>query len=442
MLYANRVRVIAGCVCLLLLCPVFGVAWGGEPVKAQPLTSQLSIQPSHPQPDAAPVAVPEPSAEALSHYRGGMRLLGVFFLWNLALPVLLLFTGLSARLRSWAERVGRRWYFTFALYCLGVGLAYCLASLPLCYYAGFIRPHSYGLSNQTLSKWLGDYFKGAAVMLIVAWAVGWVPFLLVRRSPRRWWLYLGLLEVPFLCVMLLIQPVWIAPLFNQFQPLQDKRLESRILALAARGGIEGGRVYEVNQSVDTKTMNAYVAGLLGTKRIVFGDTLLQALDEDELCFILGHEMGHYVLGHILKLVAVCSGLILLSYYAIYRVAGRVIARFKTRFGFDALSDVAALPLGVLLFLIFFSLGLPVFMAFSRHKEHEADRFGLELTRNSHAAAMSFVKIQQRNLGIPRPGIIYRLWLGTHPPLAERIEFCNQYRPWETGQPEKYGKYMN
>jgi Zn-dependent protease with chaperone function len=239
----------------------------------------------------------------------------------------------------------------------------------------------------------------------------------------------------------LIEPVWIAPLFHQFQPLQDKALESKILAEAARGGIEGSRVYEVNMSADTKAMNAYVAGLLGTKRIVFWDTMLKTLNEDELLFILGHEMGHYVLGHILKLIAACSGLILLANYAAHLVARPIITRFKTRFRFDAPSDLAALPLAVVLALVFALAGLPVFMAFSRHKEHEADRFGLEFTHNNHAAATAFVALQHNNLGIPRPGIIYKLWLGSHPSLVERIEFCNGYRPWESGQPSKYENYF-
>ncbi len=440
--FTNRVRVACVCAGLLLLCSVFGVSRAAEPANTSPSPSQLSIHPNQPPPGAAPVAVPEPSAKALNHYRSGMRLVGLFLVWNLLLPTLLLFTGLSARLRSWAERLGRKWYFTFALYWMACVLAYFVVSLPLHYFAGFVHPHSFDLSNQTLGKWLADYLKGAGVMIVVGLAVLWVPFLLIRRSPRRWWLYSGLLAVPFLCVMLLIEPVWIEPLFNKFQPLQDKALESRILAEAARAGVEGSRVYEVNMSVDTKAMNAYCGGLLGTKRIVFWDTMLKRLNEDELLFILGHEMGHYVLGHLVKLIAACSGLILLSHYVVHLVAPPIVRRFRTRFRFDALSDFAALPLGVILSLLFALAGLPVFMAFSRHLEHEADRFGLELTHNNHAAATAFVALQQNNLGIPRPGIIYKVWLGTHPSLGERIDFCNGYRPWESGQPLRYGRYMN
>ena len=424
-----------------LLCSVFLVTRGDEPVQTSQPHSQISARLNNSKPDAALVAVPEPSAKALRHYRSGLMLLGAFILWTPLIPALFLFTGLSARLRSWAERLGRRWYFTFALYGIAFGLVYYLVSLPLIYYAGFVRPHSYDLSNQTLGRWLGNYTKGAAVTMVLGLAVGWIPFLLIKKSPRRWWLYLGLLALPLLCAWQLIQPVLIDPLYHKFQPLQDKALESKILAQAARAGIEGSRVYEVNQSVDTRTLNAYVVGFMGTKRIVFWDTILKTLDEDELLFILGHEMGHYVLRHIIKGIAFCSVLILFSLYAVHLLAGRVIVRFKTCFGFDTMSDFAALPLGLLLIQIIAFVGMPMPMAFIRHQEHEADRFGLELTHNNHAAATAFAKIQQEDLGIPRLGTILKIWLFTHPPIGERIDFCNSYRPWESGQPSHYEEYI-
>jgi len=272
-------------------------------------------------------------------------------------------------------------------------------------------------------------------------ALGWIPFFIIRKSPRRWWLYLGLLTPLYLCFTLWIQPVLIAPLFHKFTPLQNKELEARILAEAARAGIQGSRVYQVNTSVDSKVQNAYVTGLLGTSRIVFYDTLLQNMNEDELLFVMGHEMGHYVLWHPAKRIAFKSILSLISLYVAYRLAGPVIGRFKTIWGFATPSDLAALPLGILAFWLFCFVDQPVNMAFSRHLEHEADRFGLELTHENHAAATVFAKLMQMDLGVPRPGAFFTVWFGSHPCIADRIEFCNTYRPWETGQSSKYEKYF-
>jgi Zn-dependent protease with chaperone function len=259
----------------------------------------------------------------------------------------------------------------------------------------------------------------------------------LRKSPERWWLYTGLLAIPFLCLMLLVTPVWLDPLFNDFGPMKNKALEQKILALADRAGIEGSRVYEVNKSVDTKALNAYVSGLGNTKRIVLWDTIVARLDEPELLFVMGHEMGHYVLGHTWKLVGLLSVLIMTALYAIHRTAGWVIARWRDRIGFDSLADVASLPLLLLLFSAYLFVVTPVGLAFARSYEHESDRFGLELTRANRPAAMAFVKLQQDNLGNPRPHWLVRLWRASHPTLAERIEFCNTYRPWEHGQPLAY-----
>jgi len=152
---------------------------------------------------------------------------------------------------------------------------------------------------------------------------------------------------------------------------------------------------------------------------------------------MGHEMVHYVLHHIWKELAVFSVLIAGLLYVVHRLAGAVIARYQERFGFSELSDIASLPLILLLFNLAFFVVSPVFLGITRHFEHEADRFGLEITRANRQAALSFVRLQQDNLANPRPHWIVRLFRASHPTLAERIEFANSYRPWETGQPRVY-----
>jgi Zn-dependent protease with chaperone function len=387
------------------------------------------------------VAVPEPSPKGVSFYHSTIRLIAVLVLWSFLIPAGFLFTGFSAKLRSWAERLGRRWYFSYAIYCTAFCLIYFLLMLPLAFYGGFIRPHHYDLSNQSFARWLYCSVQDAAILLVGGLALGWIPFFVIKKSPRRWWLYLALLAPLYLCFTMWIQPVLIAPLYHRFTPLQNKELEAKILAEAARAGIQGSRVYQVNTSVDTKVEDAYVTGFMGTKRIVLYDTLLQNMNEGELLFVMGHEMGHYVLWHVVKGIAFESLLILASLYLAYLLAGPVIRFFKNIWGFAAPSDFAAMPLGLLAFCFFCFVGLPIDMAFSRHIEHEADRFGLELTHENHAAATAFVRFTKVDLGLPRPGAIFMTWFGSHPCIADRIEFCNSYHPWETGQPSKYEKYF-
>jgi len=387
------------------------------------------------------VRVPEPGEKALQYYRSGNYLWMFNMLWGILVPAVILFTGFSARLRDWAQRIGKRWFFVIGVYVVLFSLVNFVIDLPLSYYQEYVRQHAYGLSNQTFAKWLSDSFKALGVAASGGILFMWIPFLLLKKSPRRWWLYTALLSVPFLLIVLLIGPVWIDPLFNDYGPMKDKELEREILRLAERAGIEGGRVFEVDKSVDTNAVNAYVTGFLGSKRIVLWDTILKKLDRREVLVVMGHEMGHYVLGHVRSAIAFAFAVILLSLYLAYRVAEGLVRRFSRRFGFDRLSDVAALPLLLLLVGLYSFAISPVTLAFSRYQEHEADRFALEITRDNHAAGNAFVKLQKENLGIPRPGLLYKLWRSSHPPIGERIDFCNAYRPWQQGKRLKYGEYM-
>jgi Zn-dependent protease with chaperone function len=385
------------------------------------------------------VLVPAPSQLALQYYRSGNVLWAVGTAVGLIIPAVLLFSGASARLRNLAYRMGRRWLPSVLLYAVLFTLTYAILTLPLAYYQDYVRQHAYGLSSQSLEKWLSDWLKSVALSGVGLASVLWIPYLLLRRSPRRWWLYAGLLTAPIATFLLIMAPVLVDPLFNDFGPMQDRALESRILALADRAGIPGSRVYQVQKSVDTKTVNAYVTGIGSSKRIVLWDTMLAKLDPDEVVFVMAHEMGHFVLHHTLAVILGETLLVTGSLYLVHRVAGTIIARFGSRFGVERLSDIASFPLLLLLGTLVSLIATPLVLAFSRYQEHEADRFALELTRHNHAAATTFIRLQQENLWIPRPGPFFTLWRGSHPSLGERVDFANHYRPWDQGEPLRYGR---
>lgn len=378
-----------------------------------------------------PVDVPPPSEKALRYFRGGNVVWVVEQALALLLPALVLFTGLSAAMRTLASHVGRgHFYPTLVVYLVLFSLLMFVVELPLDYYVGFAREHAYGLSAQTLSKWAGDQLKSLGLGIVLGALVLWVPYWLLGRSPQRWWLWTGMLALPFYMLTLFVVPLWIAPLFNKFGPMKDKALEAEVLATAQKAGVEGARVFEVDKSVDTNKVNAYVTGIGSTKRIVLWDTLLAKLKPAQVKFVVGHELGHYVLGHVWTSILLSSVLTILGLLGAHLLSIYLLGHFGARLGFSRLSDVASLPLLMFLLSLFSLLISPATLAFSRYHEHAADRFALDLTHDNRDAATAFIALQQQNLAVPRPGLLYKIFRASHPPIGERVDFINGYHPWD------------
>lgn len=387
-----------------------------------------------------PVQVPAMSEQALRFYQSGNVLWVIQQLYPIILFAVILFSGFSALMRNWAKRCTPVWSLQILIYVVIFAAVLFVANLPLSYYAEYARLHQYGLSSQGIGKWFGDTLISSGITLIAGMVIVLIVYGLIKKSPRRWWFYASLLTLPFIILAVLITPLWVEPLFNKFGPMKDKALEAKILHLADCAGIEGSRVYEVDKSQDTKMLNAYVTGFGNTKRIVLWDTIIAKLTPDELLFVMGHEMGHFVLHHIEQDIVFQFALSFLLFLFL-SYAGVLIKKSRKKWKVEGLGDIASLPLLLLMVNLFFLVTAPLSNAFSRHLEHEADCFGLEVTRNNHAAANAFVKLQQENLGNPSPGFLYLHWRSTHPPLADRIGYCNTYRPWKEGQPLQFQRYI-
>jgi STE24 endopeptidase len=390
-------------------------------------------------PALAAIPVPPATPEALAYHRD----LDWFWLGDqllaLGLPALLLFTGLGARLCRWCGRAtGGRWFWTLALFAPVYFVTIWVLSFPLDVAEGFFHQHAFGLSNQSFGRWLQNELVALAVNSLLAALVLWLPYLLLRRSPRRWWLWSMAGIAPLFILLIVIEPIWINPLFNHFGPLEDKALETKILAEAARGGITNAPVYVMDQSSDSRKPGAYVAGMFGSGRIVLFDTLIQDMTPDQVLFVVGHEMEHYLLYDVWKFVGITMLVLLIGLLAIDRLGRAAIRRWSGRFGFDELADPASLPLIFGLVTLVFLIGTPIINLVTQDFEHNADRFGLELTQNNDAAASAFVKLQAEALGVPEPGWLERIFRLTHPSLKDRIDFANNYHPWRDGGKLVYG----
>jgi STE24 endopeptidase len=399
-------------------------------------------------PAAAPSLAPESQARdpysvtvtdemrSHQHWADVLYFAGTGYGFLLLIGVLAL--GISRRLAELAARVSQRRFLAALVYFALLSVVLTLLSFPFDYLSDFVVPHHFKLSAQGFPSWLWDQVKGLLLGILVGAPIAALALVGIRRI-RRWWLALWIGAIPIVVFLLLIAPVLLDPVFNKFEPLQDATLKSAILEEAAQAGITGGRVYQVDRSKQTNTMNAYVNGLGPTKRIVLWDTLIAKMDREEVSFVMAHEMGHYVLHHVFKFLGFLLLVLFLVFWLGQTVVEAAVRRWGGAWGFAVPHDLAALPLLMLTVSVFMFLMSPVLNGGSRYFEHQADVFGLELTHQNLAGMRAFVKFAEDSKVLPDPHPFIRFWRYSHPTLAERIVFCRSYRPWETGEPNRAWK---
>ena len=256
----------------------------------------------------------EARARSDSYFEGGYILLFVNAFYAVLVSAILLWLHISARIRNIARGITRSRFWQVPIYVLlYMPLATAMA-FPLTVYENYLREHAYGLSNQTFVQWLGDFGKDFALTIVILTVGLTVIYAVIRAARRTWWIWGTLVAVGFLAFGTLVGPVFIAPLFNHYQPLQEGPLKARILSLARAEGIPARNVYEFDASRQTNRISANVSGLFGTTRISLNDNLINRCTPDEVIAVFGHEMGHYVLNHAAILIT-WFGLLLLVGFA-------------------------------------------------------------------------------------------------------------------------------
>ncbi len=393
-----------------------------EEVSAVPLIDSMASTGAYEYPMS-----PEREAKLISYSRFVSIWRFVDFFVTLGVLALILFTGFSAKLRDWAGVVKNK-FFAVWLFVILFLLADYLLNLPFHFYRSFMVENQYGFLNQSFGGWFGEDLLGLLISMVVAIIPIWFLYRLIQKS-KRWWLWMAAGAVPFMIFVIVVAPVVIYPMFNEFEPLKDKALEAEILALASKAGIEGSDVFQVDASRQSGKINAYVTGLFGTKRIVLYDTMIENFETDEIKFVMGHEMGHYVMHHIWKGLALAIVFIAFALWIVSRTIHPVINRFKNRFKFDALGDVASLPLIAIYLTVLSFIFNPVFNGYSRHMERQSDKYGMDITGISgESAAIAFDKLSVFNLSDPNPHPVIEFWFYSHPALSKRISFVRNYRP--------------
>lgn len=420
---------------LLLLAACATPALGAEPVDvgaaAAGAPESGAASPELMPDPLGPVPPDDAKTEAYAHGAYALFFLGTF--WSLAVLFAVVASGFGAGLQRVSERVTTRPYLTVSVYAVLFSLLNVMASFPLDLYAGFVREKRYGFLNQDLGGWLGDQAKGLAVGLVLQAILLPVLYWAIRRLGRSWWLPGAALTIVFVVLVQAVFPIFIAPLFNTFEPLRDEALKRDILDLAHAQGIPADQVYQVDASRQSEHNNAYVAGILGTQRIVIYDTLLRRFSPREIRSIMGHEMGHYVLHHIWKSTAFASLLVVIAFLVVDR-AGRRIIRKHPGLGIRGLEEPASLPLVLLLLSLLMLPARPIISMYSQAQESAADRFGLDVVKDPEAAASTFLKFGRYDLNESHVHPIIEKILLTHPSIAHRVEAARAWARAHTSQP--------
>ena len=371
---------------------------------------------------------PEKQKQAKEYARIRRRLWLVDNILSALYALAWLFFSWASALRNWLtdnwSLFTNPWLLVPAFVFVFGGI-YSLISLPLGYYSGFVLPHRFGQSNQTLKDWIIDQLKGLAIGAPLGLILIELLYLSLRATGDLWWLWAAAGMLVFSVLLSNLAPILIMPLFNKYVPLGDehKELAERLLALAKRANTKVRGVFKFDMSKRTKSANAALTGIGNTRRIVLGDTLINEFSTDEIETVLAHELGHHVNRDIPLLITFGALSTALSLY----LASLALNWSTAYFGFSGPADIAAFPALSLIFGAYGLVTMPISNAVSRWREKMADDYALQATGKNEAFASAFTRLANQNLGEidPEKWVVFMFY--SHPPLGERIEKARNWK---------------
>lgn len=339
-------------------------------------------------------------AKSDAYFEGGYWLILAEFLVTLVANLIVLRLGWAARLSRWARSKAGPLLAAF-LFAVPYLLLITLITAPYVLYTDFFREHAYGLSNQSFAEWGGEQLIFIAVDTLLAALLWMGVHAAIRRFPRNWWLGGAGLTIGVMMVTITLAPVYLDPLFNDYTPLPDGPVKTEVLKLARANGVPADNVYLVDASRQSDRISANVKGLFGTTRIALNDNLMKQ-DIHEIRSVMAHELGHYVLNHMWKLIITVALLIAVSLALVAVGTPWLLARIGGRWGIEGMADPGVLPaLTIVISLVFF-LGTPITNTMIRVQEQEADVFGLNAARAPDGFARIAMKLSQYRKIEPSP----------------------------------------
>lgn len=375
-------------------------------------------------------------AKSDAYFEGGYWLI----LWGALVAIISeliqLHFGLARRWRDWAERVAPQW-FAPAVFSVPYIVAGTLIVLPWTIYTGFIRERQYGLMNQSFGDWLIDQTKNLGVGIVVSGIVFAIVLAVIRKSPKRWWLWGALTMTAVSAFGSMVLPVFVAPLFNTYTEMKPGPVRERIVAMATANNVPAEHIYVFDASKQSKKISANVSGLGPTIRISLNDNLLNRTTPSETAAVMGHELGHYVLGHIWKSIIAFTAIFLIVFYIAYRAVPALIRRYGTKWGVRDVADPAAIPVFFIVVTVIGVFLTPVTNTLIRIHESEADAFGLNTAREPDAFATTALALSEyRKI---EPGPVEEFLFFDHPSGKTRIRMAMDWKAAHLAEVEAKAK---
>ncbi len=368
---------------------------------------------------------PERQKQAKEYAKIRRRFMLLDLVLGTVLLLIWLLLGWSVLLRDWIFSWTQYQWVAVITFGAVFGAVFSILDLPLTFYSGYILPHRYGQSNQTLWGWWGDLIKSTLLSAVIGGFLLEIVYLVLRTAPDFWWLLTAGFLLLFNVLLANLAPVLLFPIFYKFSPLNEEHadLQERLIRLAKRAGTNVEGVFKFDMSRRTKSANAGLTGLGNTRRIILGDTLLEEFSPDEIETVLAHELGHQKnhdipLGMAVQTIMTLGGLYLTSLGLSWGIS---------QFGFGSISDIAALPLFALFMGAYGLLVMPLSNGFSRWREWLADDFALHLTGKGEVYASALTRLSNQNLAEVNPDPWVEFLLSSHPALEKRIRNANLYQ---------------
>jgi len=365
-----------------------------------------------------------------AYFEGGYWLLLINFIVGLVVAGVLLQTGFARKLRDalkGALKFGWLWMPVFAAIYF---LASALLSLPMTLYEGFFREHAYNLSTMSMGEWLGEWGMQLAVSAVMGGIFVAVFYGVIHLARKSWWIWGAGLSILFMAFAILVAPVYVEPLFNEYTPMEEGELRDDLLALAQSNGIPADDIYVFDVSRQSNRITANVSGLFGSTRIALSDTLVENTDPDEVLAVMGHEMGHYALNHIWEMFIYFAVLLAIGFAFTDKLFNWVNAKFGARWGISGIGDMAGLPLLAACLSVYFLVTTPIFNRIVYTNEAEADIYGLNVAREPDGFATAAMRLSSyRKI---EPGPWEEFFFFDHPSGRARVFMSMQ---WKAGQLE-------